>query len=98
MALELSVRNIRNIDIISSEELNILSLIKAKQIVLTPLALAKINNFNIINNATKRGGSLRIMFNNNKYRVNEFINEFSEVMNDHGSADQILRLFQGGFL
>jgi len=98
MALELSVRNIRNIDIISSEELNILSLIKAKQIVLTPLALAKINNFNIINNATKRGGSLRIMFNNNKYRVNEFINEFSEIMNDHGSADQILRLFQGGFL
>jgi len=94
MALQLSVRNIRNIDLISSEELNILSLIKAKQIVLTPLAMAKINNFNIINNATKRGGPLRIMFNSNKYRANEFVNEYIDSMNDH----DILKLSEGGFL
>ena len=94
MALQLSVRNIQNIDLISSEELNILSLIKAKQIVLTPLAMAKINNFNIINNATKRGGSLRILFNSNKYRVNEFINEYIDSMNDN----DIFKLSEGGFL
>jgi len=94
MALQLSVRNIPNIDLISSEELNILNLIKAKQIVLTPLAMAKINNYNIINNATKRGGSLRTLFYSRKYCVNEFINEYIDSMNDH----DIFKLSEGGFL
>jgi len=37
--LKLSVRNIKNIELISASNLNTLSLLKAKQILLTPLAL-----------------------------------------------------------
>lgn len=93
-SLKLSVRNIENIELISSEELNILSLIKAKQIILTPLAMAKINNFNIINDGTKRGGSLRVIFNNDIDRINEFVNEYLDFLNDH----DISKLCEGGFL
>jgi len=69
-------------------------LIKAKQIILTPLAMAKINNFNIINDGTKRGGSLRVIFNNDIDRINEFVNEYLDFLNDH----DISKLCEGGFL
>ena len=39
MALKLSTQNLKNIELISSSNLNTLSLLKAKQIILTPLAL-----------------------------------------------------------
>ena len=38
-SLKLSVQNIKNIELICATQLNTLSLIKAKQIILTPLAL-----------------------------------------------------------
>lgn len=38
-SLKLSVRNIKNIELISASHLNTLSLIKSKQIILTPLAI-----------------------------------------------------------
>jgi len=94
LSLKLSLRNIKNIDLISSEELNLLSLIKAKQIILTPLAMAKINNFNIINDSTRHGGSLRIIFNNDVDRINEFVNDYMDSLNDH----DIYKLCEGGFL
>jgi len=37
--LKLSVRNIKNVELISASNLNTLSLLKAKQILLTPLAV-----------------------------------------------------------
>ena len=40
--LKLSIKNIKNIELISASHLNTLSLIKAKQIILTPLALSEI--------------------------------------------------------
>jgi len=40
--LKLSTRNIKNVDLILASNLNTLSLLKAKQIILTPLALNKI--------------------------------------------------------
>jgi len=94
LSLKLSLRNIKNIDLISSEELNLLSLIKAKQIILTPLAMAKINNFNTINDSTRHGGSLRIIFNNDVDRINEFVNDYMDSLNDH----DIYKLCEGGFL
>ena len=94
LSLKLSLRNIGNIDLISSEELNVLSLIKAKQVILTPLAMAKINNFNTINDSTKRGGSLRTIFNNDIDRINEFVNDYIDSLNDH----DIYKLCEGGFL
>ena len=94
LSLKLSLRNIENIELISSEELNLLSLIKAKQIILTPLAMAKINNFNTINDSTKHGGSLRIIFNNDVDRINEFVNDYMDSLNDH----DIYKLCEGGFL
>jgi len=94
LSLKLSLRNIKNIDLISSEELNLLSLIKAKQIILTPLAMAKINNFNTINDSTRHGGSLRIIFNNDIDRINEFVNDYMDSLNDH----DIYKLCEGGFL
>nr|YP_010276930.1 ribosomal protein L4 [Thalassionema bacillare]UHY40453.1 ribosomal protein L4 [Thalassionema bacillare]UHY40840.1 ribosomal protein L4 [Thalassionema bacillare]UHY41098.1 ribosomal protein L4 [Thalassionema bacillare] len=46
-ALRLSVQNIKNIELISASQLNTLSLIKAKQIILTSSALSKLKeNFN----------------------------------------------------
>jgi len=42
VSLKLSTRNIKNIELICSSQLNTLSLIKAKQIILTPLAIANI--------------------------------------------------------
>merc|ERR1712176_1217191 len=40
--LRLSVRNIKNIELISAVHLNTLSLLKAQQIIITPLAINKI--------------------------------------------------------
>ena len=39
MPLKLSIQNIKNIELISASNLNTLSLLKAKQIILTPLAI-----------------------------------------------------------
>jgi len=39
MPLKLSVRNMKNVELISASNLNTLSLLKAKQILLTPLAV-----------------------------------------------------------
>ena len=41
-ALKLSIQNLKNVELICAEHLNTLSLIKAKQIILTPLALSNI--------------------------------------------------------
>merc|ERR1712176_137367 len=86
LSLKLSLRNIENIELISSEELNL--------IILIPLAMAKINNFNTINDSTKHGGSLRIIFNNDVDRINEFVNDYMDSLNDH----DIYKLCEGGFL
>jgi len=40
--IKLSVRNMKNVELISAINLNTLSLLKAKQILLTPLALKDI--------------------------------------------------------
>ena len=40
--LKLSTRNIKNVELISASNLNTLSLLKAKQILLTPLAVNEI--------------------------------------------------------
>ena len=45
--------------------------------------MAKINNFNTINDSTKRGGSLRIILNNDIDRINEFVNDYIDYLNDH---------------
>jgi large subunit ribosomal protein L4 len=42
MALKLSTRNIKNVELISASHLNTLSLLKAKQIILTPSAVSEI--------------------------------------------------------
>ena len=39
LSLKLSIRNIKNVELISARNLNTLSLLKAKQIILTPLAI-----------------------------------------------------------
>jgi large subunit ribosomal protein L4 len=49
-SLKLSTRNIKNVELISASNLNTLSLIKAKQIIITPLA---INDIKRIYNNTK---------------------------------------------
>ena len=41
-ALKLSTRNIKNVELISASNLNTYSLLKAKQILLTPLAVKDI--------------------------------------------------------
>ena len=41
-ALKLSTRNMKNVEVISASNLNTLSLLKAKQILLTPLAVNEI--------------------------------------------------------
>jgi ribosomal protein L4 len=41
-SLKLATRNITNVELISSSNLNTLSLLKAKQIILTPLAVNNI--------------------------------------------------------
>ena len=41
-ALKLSTRNMKNVELISASNLNTLSLLKAKQILLTPLAVNEI--------------------------------------------------------
>ena len=41
-SLKLATRNIKNVELISSSNLNTLSLLKAKQILLTPLAVKDI--------------------------------------------------------
>jgi len=41
-ALKLSIRNMKNVEVISASNLNTLSLLKAKQILLTPLAVNEI--------------------------------------------------------
>ena len=56
--------------------------------------MAKINNFNTINDSTKHGGSLRIIFNNDVDRINEFVNDYMDSLNDH----DIYKLCEGGFL
>jgi ribosomal protein L4 len=37
--LKLSIQNLKNVELISASNLNTLSLLKAKQIILTPLAI-----------------------------------------------------------
>jgi len=39
LSLKLSIRNIKNVELISARNLNTLSLLKAKQILVTPLAI-----------------------------------------------------------
>ena len=41
-ALKLSIRNMKNVELISASNLNTLSILKAKQILLTPLAVNEI--------------------------------------------------------
>ena len=41
-ALKLSIRNIKNVELIAASNLNTLSILKAKQILLTPLAVNEI--------------------------------------------------------
>jgi ribosomal protein L4 len=40
--LKLSIQNLKNVELISASNLNTFSLLKAKQIILTPLALDNI--------------------------------------------------------
>ena len=42
LSLKLSTRNLKNVELISATNLNTLSLLKAKQIILTPLAIKSI--------------------------------------------------------
>lgn len=42
LPIKLSVRNMKNIELVSASNLNTLSLLKAKQIILTPLAITEI--------------------------------------------------------
>ena len=43
LAIKLSTKNLKNVELISAKSLNTLSLLKAKQVLLTPLAIKMIN-------------------------------------------------------
>ena len=44
-SLKLATQNLKNVELISASNLNTLSLLKAKQIILTPLAINDIKKF-----------------------------------------------------